>query len=234
MSNDRYEIIDKFIRLHKFRIKNNNYQDLYRVAAQQFIDSEDGEQIGILTERLMMAGINPLEYMTHIPSLYMNSFEGETVDIPDCITAIHTSAFEDSFIDSVVIPDSVTNIGQSAFEFCTMLTKVSLSRNLSRIPRKCFYYCDNLESIKIPAGVTHIENSAFEESGIKYIELPSTLQYLAQYSLLSQPRDIEIKYYGTSEDFRNIKKQFNWCDIDSSNIMVHCDDGSFEAYAIER
>lgn len=229
---NKYEIIDNFIRRYKTTIRGNNYQDLYKVALNQF--SDEGHLIGLLTERLTMAGINPLEYMTHVPTLYMNSFEGEAVDIPNCITGIATSAFEDSFIGSVVIPDSVTNIGQSAFEFCTMLNEVSLSSNISRIPRKCFYHCDNLESIKIPAGVTHIENSAFEESGIKYIELPSTLQYLAQHSLLSQSRDIEIKYYGASEDFKNIRKQFNWCDIDSSNIMVHCDDGSFEAFAIER
>lgn len=82
------------------------------------------------------------------------------VIIDNSVTTIGDSAFCHSDITSITIPNSVTEIGEDAFSHSSLKTVKSLG-SITSIPAWCFYNCENLESITIPASVTSIDGCAF-------------------------------------------------------------------------
>ena len=57
---------------------------------------------------------------------------------------------------NVVIPDSVTSIGDSAFEDCTSLQSITIPNSVIIINDYAFYCCTSLQSITIPSSATSI------------------------------------------------------------------------------
>ena len=66
------------------------------------------------------------------------------------VVAIGNGAFRGSCLVNVTIPDTVTEIGYSAFEDCKQLSSVSLSSNLTELGSSAFSNCTSLTSIRIP------------------------------------------------------------------------------------
>ncbi len=66
------------------------------------------------------------------------------------VVAIGNGAFRGSCLVNVTIPDTVTEIGYSAFEDCKQLSSVSLSSNLVKLGSSAFSNCTSLTSIRIP------------------------------------------------------------------------------------
>ena len=82
--------------------------------------------------------------------------------IPDYITSIGDSAFEDcSSLRSVVFPDSVTSIGNRAFNECDSLRSVVIPDGVTSIGIGAFIGCKSLKSLEIPDSVTSIGFGAF-------------------------------------------------------------------------
>lgn len=66
------------------------------------------------------------------------------VEIPNTVTCIGNSAFNNCSMQQVVIPDSVTDIENSAFYFCTSLQQLTIPKLVSKIGRNPFWGCKNL------------------------------------------------------------------------------------------
>ena len=66
------------------------------------------------------------------------------------VVAIGKGAFKGTCLVNVTIPDTVTEIGYSAFEDCKQLSSVSLSSNLTELGSGAFLNCTSLTSIRIP------------------------------------------------------------------------------------
>lgn len=94
------------------------------------------------------------------------------------VTVIGNRAFEKTNVTSVKIPNTVKELKAFAFYQVPKLKKVTLSKNIKRIPDYCFNYCGKLESIQIPKKVTSV-GAAFEGcTKLKKISLPKTVKTL--------------------------------------------------------
>ncbi len=89
--------------------------------------------------------------------------EGTSYKIPNSVTSIGNSAFEDCIkLASITIPNSVTSIGNSAFSKCGSLTSITIPNSVTSIGNEAFFYC-SITSITIPDSVTNIGNGAFDD-----------------------------------------------------------------------
>lgn len=95
--------------------------------------------------------------------------------------------------------DTVVSIGLAAFsgarylskrtakEVCEFrknnITKITLPETITTIGEYAFYYCRSLKEVNIPLGVKVIENSVFRQTAIEVLELPESVERLADYSL---------------------------------------------------
>jgi hypothetical protein len=99
-----------------------------------------------------------------IPSMAVIECEKDgckNILIPDGVTSIKDSAFEDNEeIESVILPDSLLNIGHSAFAGCENLCGIKLNEGLKSIGWDAFRG-SGLTHIIIPYSVETIECSAF-------------------------------------------------------------------------
>ncbi|MBO5841840.1 MAG: leucine-rich repeat protein, partial [Clostridia bacterium] len=131
------------------------------------------------------------------------------VSIPDSITKIETEAFYYcTNLITVDMSDNVRSIGDGAFEKCASLTTINLPYALKSIGELCFAYCPNLsgivirptltdwgenafsgslKSVTILDGVTEIHASAFTDSLLQEVTIPSSVISIGAYAFALSP-----------------------------------------------
>jgi hypothetical protein len=80
--------------------------------------------------------------------------------IPNSVTSIGKSAFNNVLLSSITIPNSVTKIENGAFAYST-LTSVTIPDSVTTIEIYAFQSCSSLTSVTIGNGVTSIGFGAF-------------------------------------------------------------------------
>ena len=98
----------------------------------------------------------------------------KSVVIPDSVTRLGASAFEDcQFVEKITIPDSVKEIGLRAFTGCSSLKSIALPEGVTEIGEEFFADCKNLASVTLPESVTSIGVRAFAGcSSLETLALP--------------------------------------------------------------
>lgn len=121
----------------------------------------------------------------------------ESIVIPDGVTSIKDSAFEDNEkIESVLIPDSLLHIGHSAFAGCGNLGEIKLNEGLRSIGWDAFRGT-GLSHILIPYSVRKIDCSAFNCE----IEVENNNSfYCAHEGVLYSFDEDELVIYPTDKD----------------------------------
>ncbi|MBQ9312605.1 MAG: leucine-rich repeat domain-containing protein [Bacteroidales bacterium] len=95
-----------------------------------------------------------------------------TVSIPNSVTSIERSAFNDcSSLTSVIIPNSVTSIGNYVFNDCTSLTSVIIPNSVTYIGYSAFDGCTFLTDIN----VNSVNNYYSSVDGVLYNKEQTTL-----------------------------------------------------------
>ncbi|MGO4549213.1 leucine-rich repeat domain-containing protein, partial [Paenibacillus sp. 2TAB23] len=87
-----------------------------------------------------------------------------SLDLPDNLLTIGSSAFENNPLTTVVFPDSVTTIGNYSF-YMNSLTSIKLSENLKTINGGAFD-TNHITKLVIPAGVTNVASSSFYNNSL--------------------------------------------------------------------
>ena len=96
---------------------------------------------GDISGWLNISGLNSLLGSSSC-ELYIGGTKVEELVIPDGVTSIPDSAFQNlKGITSVTIPDSVTSIGQSAFRNCSGLQSVTIGNGVTSIGSYAFEGC---------------------------------------------------------------------------------------------
>lgn len=79
-----------------------------------------------------------------------------------------------SALKEIEIPASVENVED--FMFCTSLRRVALHEGVKRINDYAFRYCENLEEINFPEGLTYIGPRSFYPASLERLVFPISLQ----------------------------------------------------------
>ena len=107
----------------------------------------------------------------------------QSVTIPESVTSIGKSAFEDcSKLDSLIINGVATSmIGAYAFNGCTSLTSLSLVGSFQTIGDYAFAYC-GMTSLTINANITSIGEFAFSSCSLTSLSLTGNVQKIGDYA----------------------------------------------------
>ena len=89
-------------------------------------------------------------------------------------------------------------MGTSVFKSCSKLQTISLSTQLSTIPKNTFELCSNLISYEIPNHIKIIDENAFTSSGLQTIEIPSTIETINS-NAFSNCMNLKTLSYPTKE-----------------------------------
>lgn len=130
----------------------------------------------------------------------------QEVIIPEGVTSIGKSAFEyNGYVESVIIPEGVTSIEYRAFKQVGKLKNIKLPQSPKEIGEEAFYACDirqlelpdtlikigphafesnyYIESIKIPKGLTEIEEGVFKNiHKLSKIVIPENIKSIGNYA----------------------------------------------------
>jgi len=138
-------------------LEEDNFEELYLEAVLQ-----DWRLVHPLTAFFKDNGVNPLEYMSKMPSYYMEGFANVPQDwyaVPNGIKSIGSKSFRKSDIEEANLPDSVETIFDGAYIDCYNLKKVVT--NASTIMRYAFAGCRNLEYVELKNPDVVVHEGAF-------------------------------------------------------------------------
>jgi hypothetical protein len=77
------------------------------------------------------------------------------------LSGVPDLAFNGASMHTLAIPEGITNIGRSAFEQCFYITNVQIGASVRAIGSNAFNECYRLRSVNIPAATTNISSAAF-------------------------------------------------------------------------
>lgn len=106
-----------------------------------------------------------------------------SIQLPNTLTTIQPSAFENSSLKNIEIPESVTSIGSYCFAI-SKINDIYLPDKLKIIPEGCFYGVKGMEDIKLPKCLEEIQIGAFCETGLESIYIPESVKIIADGAFL--------------------------------------------------
>lgn len=146
--------------------------------------SSDGTEYALISYADVDEIVDPtiLSEINGIPvkSVRINAFNGfqhvkGTLTIPSSIETIGDCAFSGTDIEAVIFEEGspVTELPASTFSSCQFLKEVKLPEGLEIINMYAFAQCWDLEFIEIPASINNIYMWAFQNSGVKHVQINS-------------------------------------------------------------
>ena len=125
--------------------------------------------------------------------LYPGKIKLTSYTVPKTVTAIADEAFYDVSKLQTVNTSNVKKIGDSAFAYSD-ITEVVLGKKVETIGDGAFQGCENLETVRVPAGVIKIGSDAFSEESKVEID-KNNKKYLSEDGVLfNKSKTTLIKY----------------------------------------
>ena len=190
----------QFLKDNKDLIEEKKFDELYFYALNML-----GQHLVYQVTEILLQVINPLNYMSSIPTAYLrNSSEITQIEIPEGIKIVGTRAFRVSrSIKDVEFPSTVIELDRDVF-FNSYIENVDFAKTkIQTLPAGTFVGCDRLKSLHLPKTLVQVDRACFDE-------------------IVMQLKD--IYYPGTSEEF--LKIRFN--SVPECKYRVHCSDMTLE------
>ena len=223
IDNDTLDKLQNLLQANVELLNAYDFKELYNIANKSLMSASI--PISNLTYLLVVAGIDPLNYMDEIPieCFYMCD-DLVSIEIPNNITSINDFAFcFCSSLTSVTIGNNVTSIGQMAFYGCSGLTSITIPDSVTSIGGSAFSGCSGLTSITIPDGVTSIGDYAFYNCyGLTSVIIPDSVTSIGRWAFYGCSSLKSIDYLGTKKQWNNLLKYTNSI---PKNCIIHCYDG---------
>ena len=127
--------------------------------------------------------------------------------IPEGVTQIKAEAFvRCKNLKFPTLPSSLVTIGKTAFSECDSITSLRIPGKFSTIDDYVFYNCNNLKYVIFEEGVEYINQCAFGSCNkLTYIVLPKSIKHIKQRAFLESDNQKRIYYFGSRDDFYDIK-----------------------------
>ena len=156
---------------------------------------------------------------TEVEVVHKDDYSGDIV-IPETVSIDNkeykvTSIAKGAFwgcktINSIKIASSVRTIGRDAFRKCESLKEIELPEDIIYLDTCVFSQCYSLKTIKLPTKLQGIELSAFVESGLNSIEIPSQVYRIGGFAFQNNK---SLRTIVTSERIKEIYYySFSYCD----------------------
>ena len=201
-------------------------------SLQQVILSEGVESLveGAFSGCTALTSISLPSTLTHLGLAafrYCTSLTSSII-IPNTITLIEPSVFEDCPITSVTFPDILTEIGDSAFRH-TCISEIILPDSLVSIGINAFRECKNLNNISFGNSLRSIGEDAFAQCGLTTMTLPASVENISFY------------WKGLSDTLESIvvdENNTHYCDIDGilynkeKTSLIYCPGGKSGAIIV--
>lgn len=81
-------------------------------------------------------------------------------------------------ITKVIILPYIATVGEYAFRNSTNLSEISLAEGIINIKAYAFIGCENLDAVELPDTLTELGFSAFQNTAVKNVEIPSGVKIL--------------------------------------------------------
>ena len=152
------QVVQKFIEKNIELLDSNNFDKLYQKLRQETTPSD----VAALTEVLIAADIDPLEYLTYVPESFMEMSPHPWVpEMPQNIRYIAKFAFYASDVKDAIIPGHIKFIGDRAFECCSELETLKIFHGCEELGECCFFDCNQLQNIELPSSIKRIDSYCF-------------------------------------------------------------------------
>lgn len=124
--------------------------------------------------------LNNIDMPSTVKGIYNSVFEGCTslsnVTLNEGCTTLGNHVFKNCPLAAVTFHKTLGSIGEWAFEGTNLKTVDLSNTQITRLPKGCFYNCQQLIDVKLPIALTDIGECAFYKSVIASITFPSSLQ----------------------------------------------------------
>lgn len=133
------------------------------------------------------------------------------VKMPASVVEVGESAFSDcSGLEAVGFSENMTSIEARAFLDCAKLSELILPNSLREIGENAFYGCTALQAVDFPASLEYIGNTAFANTGLTSLFIPSTVKSFGTYAF-SQNKELEWVVIA-KDPFQHPNGLFGSCD----------------------
>lgn len=182
------QVVQKFIEENIELLDSNNFDKLYQKLHEETV----GSNVSELTEVLIAADIDPLEYLRYVPESFMEmSMYRWVPEMPQNIRYIAKFAFYASDVMDAIIPGHIKFIGERAFESCAELETLKIFHGCEELRESCFCDCNQLQNIELPSSIKRIDNYCFSEcEGTDHIKYIGTKQ---QWEHIVKGKDIFLR-----------------------------------------
>lgn len=192
----------------KKAFQKSDFEELYNLSKEyvgEYFNSK-------LSSLLLSLDINPIKYLTVIPTYSFVDIDMDDVQFNPQLKAIGENAFSsNTAITLVSIPDSCKYINNYAFSDCDNLQEIKLGNNVEQLGWSCFFNDNKLLSITLPRSMQSIDLGTFSGSGITEIQYQGTsdefAQKLRQKTLIGS--STKVKKIICSDKTQDLKEYFN-------------------------